>query len=43
LEDIDVTALLGSQRTLSLRDSQDFFQLKTRVLQAVRAANAESL
>lgn len=43
LEDIDVTALLGSQRTLSLRDSQAFFQLKTRVLQAVRAANAEAM
>jgi NitT/TauT family transport system ATP-binding protein len=36
IEDIDVTAHLGTARTLALRDSETFFHMKTRIIQTVR-------
>lgn len=38
LQEVDVAAELGSDRTLELRDSEHFFKLRTRVLKFVRAA-----
>ncbi|MEN6543476.1 ABC transporter ATP-binding protein [Parvibaculum sp.] len=38
LEEIDVTALLGTERTLALRDSEAFFHLRTKILRLVRAS-----
>lgn len=38
LEEVDVGGELGPDRTLELRDSECFFQLRTRVLKSVRAA-----
>jgi NitT/TauT family transport system ATP-binding protein len=37
LADIDIAARLGPERTLALRDSTDFFRLKTEMLHSVRA------
>ena len=39
--DIDVTAQLGSVRSLELRDSSSFFHLRTAVSQAMRKETAE--
>lgn len=36
VEDIDVNAYLGSDRTLALRDGDTFFRLKTKIIQTVR-------
>ena len=41
LEEVDVAAELGPDRTLELRDSERFFKLRTRVLKFVRAAAGE--
>ncbi|HVJ52686.1 MAG TPA: ABC transporter ATP-binding protein [Aliidongia sp.] len=38
LHEIDVAGALGPDRTLALRDSAPFFQLRTRILQMVRAS-----
>jgi NitT/TauT family transport system ATP-binding protein len=38
LQEVDVAAELGPDRTLELRDSEHFFKLRTRVLKFVRAA-----
>jgi NitT/TauT family transport system ATP-binding protein len=38
LQEVDVAAELGADRTLELRDSEHFFKLRTRVLKFVRAA-----
>lgn len=35
--DIDIAALLGAERTLELRDSPEFFRIKTELLHRVRA------
>ncbi|WP_284945730.1 ABC transporter ATP-binding protein [Acidisoma cladoniae] len=37
LDDIDVNAGLGAERTLALRDSEPFFRMKTDILHKVRA------
>jgi NitT/TauT family transport system ATP-binding protein len=36
IEDIDITSLLGSKRSLVLRDGETFFRTKTRIIQMVR-------
>jgi len=36
IEDIDITSLLESMRSLALRDSETFFRTKTRTIQMVR-------
>ncbi len=41
LQDIDISAELGPDRTLELRDSEKFFKLRTRILKFVRAATGE--
>ena len=41
LEDVDISAELGPDRTLELRDSEQFFKLRTRILKLVRAATGE--
>ncbi len=38
LEEVDIAAALGPDRTLELRDSERFFKLRTEVLKFVRAA-----
>jgi NitT/TauT family transport system ATP-binding protein len=38
LQEIDIAAELGPDRTLELRDSERFFKLRTEVLKFVRAA-----
>jgi NitT/TauT family transport system ATP-binding protein len=38
LEEVDIAAALGPDRTLELRDSERFFKLRTQVLKFVRAA-----
>jgi NitT/TauT family transport system ATP-binding protein len=38
LAEIDVTAEIGRERSLDLRDSETFFHLRTRVLKLVRAS-----
>ena len=38
LEEVDIAAELGPDRTLELRDSERFFKLRTQVLKFVRAA-----
>ncbi|MFT3729945.1 MAG: ABC transporter ATP-binding protein [Hyphomicrobium sp.] len=38
LEEVDIAAALGNERTLELRDSERFFKLRTEVLKFVRAA-----
>jgi NitT/TauT family transport system ATP-binding protein len=38
LHEVDVAAELGPERTLALRDSDQFFHLRTRVLHMVRAS-----
>ncbi len=43
LREIDVTAALGAERTLALRDSEIFYRLRTETLRLVRAsAGAEA-
>ena len=42
IEEVDIAAELGPDRTIELRDSERFFKLRTRVLQYVRAAAAET-
>jgi NitT/TauT family transport system ATP-binding protein len=43
MADIDIGARLGPDRTLELRDSAEFFQIKTQLLHRVRATmNAET-
>ncbi|QKJ87723.1 NitT/TauT family transport system ATP-binding protein [Paramixta manurensis] len=39
LEDINVTQILGSQRSLAVRDSHEFFALKSTLLKTVRASH----
>lgn len=41
LEDVDISAELGPDRTIALRDSEQFFKLRTRILRMVRAATGE--
>jgi NitT/TauT family transport system ATP-binding protein len=36
LKDIDVASVLGAKRTLSARESQDFFKLRNDVLHLIR-------
>jgi NitT/TauT family transport system ATP-binding protein len=43
VEDIDITARLGTLRTLKLRDSHDFFSLRTAILHTVRATLGEPI
>ena len=38
VSEIDVTAELGQERSLALRDGTEFFQLRTRVLKLIREA-----
>jgi NitT/TauT family transport system ATP-binding protein len=38
VSEIDVTAELGEERSLALRDGPEFFQLRTRVLKLIREA-----
>ncbi len=38
LEEVDIAAKLGPDRTLELRDSERFFKLRTEILKFVRAA-----
>ncbi len=41
LEDVDIAAELGPERTLELRDGERFFKLRTKILKCVRAAAGE--
>jgi NitT/TauT family transport system ATP-binding protein len=41
VEQIDVTAELGVDRSLDLRDSEQFFHLRTKILKLVRASAGE--
>jgi NitT/TauT family transport system ATP-binding protein len=43
LEELDIAAELGPDRTIELRDSERFFRLRTQVLQYVRTAAAEAI
>ncbi len=43
IENIDILAELGPDRTIELRDSERFFKLRTRVLKTVRAAAADTV
>jgi NitT/TauT family transport system ATP-binding protein len=38
---VDVTAQIGPERTIALRESADFFQLRTQLLQAVRLSGED--
>ena len=38
---VDVTAQIGPERTIALRESTDFFQLRTQLLQAVRLSGED--
>jgi NitT/TauT family transport system ATP-binding protein len=38
LEEVDIAARLGNDRTLELRDSEQFFKLRTEILKFVRSA-----
>jgi NitT/TauT family transport system ATP-binding protein len=40
--DLDVTALLGKARDLALRDSAEFFRLRTEILHMLRAAHKDA-
>jgi NitT/TauT family transport system ATP-binding protein len=41
--DIDIGARLGPERTLALRDSAEFFRLKTEMLHSVRASMTDTV
>jgi NitT/TauT family transport system ATP-binding protein len=43
LEELDIAAELGPDRTIELRDSERFFRLRTQVLQYVRTAAGEAI
>ena len=42
LEELDITAELGPDRTIALRDSERFFKVRTQVLRYVRSAASET-